>query len=69
MAKKIEVDPDDISKRMFRQAIEDAIARLGKVGQASMQSGVQYRTLNRWREGYMPSYDDMQKFYFVFQQL
>lgn len=62
---KSDVKPDDISKRMFIDVLDKAIARAGSYSALGRLVGTDHRNLSYWKSGRMPVYADMQKWYYI----
>jgi hypothetical protein len=60
------VDPDDISGRMFRQALAQAHERCAhKTMRLAKALGLQSRSCFNWLRGDYPTYVNMQKIYYL----
>lgn len=57
------VDPDDISKRIFMDAVNSALSKCdGSIWALSSKLGLKSNCYN-WTKGHMPPYAKMQSFY------
>lgn len=69
MARHKPIEPDDVSKRLFLYALDSAVIKAGSCVGLARKLGIGYRNLTNWRGGKMPTYADMQRYYFKFERL